>query len=61
MTMDEPIKDGDRWRRIAAPRDHVWVLSHDDHSVSYRTRTGTASAPTGNFRRMFVYDPKKVK
>jgi len=59
--MDEPIKPRDRWRRIGAPRDHVWVVSTDGISVSYQTRTGTASAPVGNFRRMFVYDPKKVK
>lgn len=59
--MDEPIRRRDRWRRIAAPRDHVWVLSTDGTSVAYQTRVGAASAPVDRFRRMFVYDPQKPK
>lgn len=50
---------GGRYRRIAAPRDHVWIASADEHSVSYRTRTGSmGSAPVDRFGRTFVYDPK---
>lgn len=59
--MDEPVVPGERWRRIGAPRDHVWIAGADEYSVSYRTRQGTASIPVGNFRRMFLHDPKKTK
>jgi hypothetical protein len=56
----EEIVAGGRYRRITAPRDHIWVVSCDTTSVSYRTRSGLASAPVSRFRRMFTYDPKPV-
>lgn len=55
------ITVGGWYRRIAAPRDHVRVLSADDHSVSYATRQGTASAPVARFLRMFTHDPKRSR
>lgn len=59
----ESIVTGGRYRRTAAPRDHVWVTSVNEGigSMAYRTRQGLVTAPVDWFLRQFTYDPKKTK